>query len=52
VRTGYPRGAQVEIVDGLEDADEIVVLGQAGLRDGARVDVVRRTGSRLARDGN
>jgi membrane fusion protein, multidrug efflux system len=51
VRTGYPRGSQVEIVDGLTDADEIVVLGQAGLRDGARVDVVRHTASRLA-DGN
>jgi membrane fusion protein, multidrug efflux system len=50
VRTGYTRGAQVEIVDGLNGDEEIVVIGQAGLRDGARVDVVRRAQSRVARD--
>lgn len=52
VRTGYTRGAQVEIADGLVGDEEIVVIGQAGLRDGARVDVVRRADSRVARDDN
>lgn len=55
VRTGYARGAQVEIIDGLTGDEEIVVIGQAGLRDGANVEVVRRAGTgaepRVARDG-
>lgn len=55
VRTGYARGAQVEIIDGLTGDEEIVVIGQSGLRDGANVEVVRRTGDgaepRVARDG-
>jgi membrane fusion protein, multidrug efflux system len=51
VRTGYTRGNQVEIVDGLDGSEEIVVLGQAGLRDGSRVDVVRGLAPRVA-DGS
>lgn len=50
VRTGYTRGAQVEIVDGLEGNEQVVVIGQTGLRDGARVEVVRGGAPRVARD--
>lgn len=50
VRTGYTRGPQVEIVTGLEEGEEIVVVGQSGLRDKAKVEVVRRADSRLASD--
>lgn len=52
VRTGYTRGAQIEITDGLAGDEEIVVVGQAGLRDKAKVQVVRRAGSRLASDAS
>jgi membrane fusion protein, multidrug efflux system len=51
VRVGYTRGTQVEIMDGLEGDEEIVVIGQAGLRDGARIEVVRRAEPRVANDG-
>lgn len=51
VRVGYSRGTQVEIMDGLQGDEDIVVIGQAGLRDGARVEVVRRAESRVAKDG-
>jgi membrane fusion protein, multidrug efflux system len=50
IRTGYARGAQVEVIDGLSGEEDIVVLGQSGLRDGARVEVVRRAGARVAHD--
>jgi membrane fusion protein, multidrug efflux system len=50
VRTGYTRGNQVEIIDGLTGDEDVVVLGQTGLRDGVRVEVVRSTNSRLASD--
>jgi membrane fusion protein, multidrug efflux system len=51
VRTGYTRGAQVEILEGLEGDEQVVILGQAGLRDGARVEIVPPAGLRTARDG-
>jgi membrane fusion protein, multidrug efflux system len=51
VRTGYARGSRIEIIDGLAGDEEVVVIGQAGLRDGATVEVVRRADqARLARD--
>jgi membrane fusion protein (multidrug efflux system) len=50
VLTGYASGDRVEIVEGLEGDEEIVVVGQSGLRDGSRVEVVRRASSRLAGD--
>lgn len=50
VRTGYTRGPLVEIVDGLEGDEEIVVVGQSGLRDNAKVEIVRRADSQLASD--
>jgi membrane fusion protein (multidrug efflux system) len=52
VRTGYASGAEIEVIDGLNGDEEIVVIGQSGLRDGARVEVVRRAEPRLARDVN
>jgi membrane fusion protein, multidrug efflux system len=51
IRTGYVRGSQVEILEGLDGDETIVVLGQAGLRDGARVEIVPPAGLRVARDG-
>jgi membrane fusion protein (multidrug efflux system) len=42
VRTGYPQGDQIEIVEGLDGTEEIVVVGQNGLKDGMDVEVIRR----------
>lgn len=50
IRTGYAQGEQVEIIDGLEGDEEIVVIGQSGLRDGASVEVVHRGAARVAQD--
>lgn len=50
VITGYTSGDRVEILEGLTGDEEIVVVGQSGLRDGSRVEVVRRAASRLAGD--
>lgn len=40
VRTGFVDSGRIEILEGLSGGDEVVVIGQNGLRDGARVDVV------------
>ena len=37
VETGIASDGQVEILDGLEDNEEIVVVGHTGLRDGSKV---------------
>lgn len=40
VKTGTRRNAQVEIVEGLKEGDEVVTAGQMKLRDGAPVKAV------------
>lgn len=40
VRLGYADGGQVEVVDGLGEGEQVVTLGQAALRDGAKVQVI------------
>jgi membrane fusion protein (multidrug efflux system) len=51
ITTGYTRGDRVEVVEGLSGEEEVVVVGQGGLKHGARVDVVRRRDARIAQDG-
>ena len=40
VTTGFAEGGMIEIVDGLTDADNVVTLGQVGLKDDSRVTVI------------
>ena len=40
VRTGYSQDGYVEVVEGLRDREEIVVVGQMNLKDGSRVSVI------------
>lgn len=40
VQLGYADGGKVEVTDGLADGDQVVTLGQAALRDGAKVQVI------------
>jgi len=37
VEIGIEEGGRVEILDGLQDEDEIIVVGHSGLRDGSKV---------------
>jgi membrane fusion protein (multidrug efflux system) len=40
VTTGFGEKGMIEIVDGLEDTDRVVTLGQIGLKDGSKVTVI------------
>ena len=40
IRTGYSDGGYVEVLEGLDDGEPFVVVGQAGLKDGTRVAVI------------
>lgn len=50
ITSGYTRGDRVEVVEGLSGDEEVVVVGQGGLKQGARVEVVRRGDARVAQD--
>jgi membrane fusion protein (multidrug efflux system) len=40
VRTGYIEGGRIEIVEGLADDEQFVLVGQTGLREGSKVSVI------------
>ena len=40
VRLGYADGGKVEVTEGIKDGEQVVTLGQAALRDGAKVQVI------------
>lgn len=40
IKLGYADGGQVEVVDGIAEGEQVVTLGQAALRDGAKVQVI------------
>jgi|CXWL01.1.fsa_nt_gi membrane fusion protein (multidrug efflux system) len=40
VKLGYADGGKVEVIEGLTDGERVVTLGQAALRDGAKVTVI------------
>lgn len=40
VQTGYVNGAAIEILDGLEEGDSVVTIGQSSLQDSALVEIV------------
>jgi membrane fusion protein (multidrug efflux system) len=43
--TGISRDGQVEVLGGLSDDDRFVLLGQAGLKDGSKVNIVNEPSS-------
>lgn len=48
IETGYGDSGLVEILSGLGDDEEVVVVGQTALKDGATVSVVSQPGSQSA----
>jgi membrane fusion protein (multidrug efflux system) len=42
VRLGYTDGGQVEVIEGITEGEQVVTLGQAALRDGAKVQVITK----------
>lgn len=40
ISTGYAESGQIEVLQGLDDMDEIVVVGQTSLKDGSRISVI------------
>ena len=40
IKTGYANNGHIEILDGLTGSEKLVVVGQAGLRDGSKVSII------------
>lgn len=40
ISTGYSNNGRIEVVDGLTGSERIVVVGQAGLKDGSKVSII------------
>ncbi len=40
IRTGYAEGGQIEVLEGLADAEEFVVVGQSNLKNGSKVSII------------
>ena len=45
IRTGYSDAGNIEVLEGLEDDDQVVVVGQLNLKSGSRVSVINDTGA-------
>ena len=45
VSTGYGNRGMVEITSGLADGEQVVIVGQAGLKQDSRVNVINRDGN-------
>ncbi len=40
IRTGYTNGVNVEVIEGLEDGEMVVTIGQGSLQDSTKVNVI------------
>jgi membrane fusion protein (multidrug efflux system) len=40
IKTGYSNNGNIEVLDGLTGSEKIVVVGQAGLREGSKVSII------------
>ncbi len=40
IRTGYVEGGQIEVLDGLEETEAFVIVGQTTLKNGAKVSII------------
>ena len=41
IRTGYVEGGQIEVLEGLDESEEFVVVGQTSLKNGSRVSIIK-----------
>ncbi|MDX1591132.1 MAG: efflux RND transporter periplasmic adaptor subunit [Balneolaceae bacterium] len=42
IRTGYTNGTNIEVIEGLDDGEIVVTIGQTSLQDSSRVSVIER----------
>jgi membrane fusion protein (multidrug efflux system) len=45
IRTGYAEGGQIEVLEGLDDAEVFVILGHTSLKNGSKVSIINAADS-------
>ena len=40
IRTGYAEGGQIEVLEGLDETEAFVIVGQTNLKNGSKVSVI------------
>lgn len=41
IRTGYAEGGQIEVLEGLDESEAFVTIGQTSLKNGSRVSIIK-----------
>lgn len=49
IKTGYAKGENIEITDGLSGDERVVIVGHGAARDGAKLEIVRSDGKQVAK---
>ena len=52
IRTGYSEAGNVEVIEGLTDSDEVVIVGQSNLKNGSQVSVINAAKSAALEGGD
>ena len=52
IETGYEDDGRIEILDGITDGDNVVIVGQTSLKEGSKVAVVNSTSDSVQSAGN
>ncbi len=52
ISTGYAESGRIEVLQGLDDIDEIVVVGQTSLKDGSKISVINAPVTTTSADDN
>ena len=42
IRTGYAEGGQIEVIDGLDETEVFVIVGQTSLKNGSKVSIINQ----------
>ena len=45
IRTGYAEGGQIEVLEGLDETEAFVTVGQTSLKNGSRVSIINAVGA-------
>ena len=43
IQTGYTNGSNIEVLNGLNEGDTVVTIGQGSLQDSSKVSIVSRS---------
>lgn len=52
IQTGYAEGGQIEVLEGLGESEEFVIVGQTSLKNGSKVSIINAAGATITAVSN